>query len=42
MNDADLALLETGLRELKELNRDFLSMALTRAGALIEREMANS
>ena len=42
MTDPDLDLLETGWRELKELNHDFLSMALSRAKELIDRELANS
>ena len=35
----DLALLETGLRELRKLNEEFLSIAATRAEALIKHEL---
>ena len=36
----DLSLLESGLRELEKMNRDFLSMAVARAEALVQRELA--
>ena len=40
MTDADLALLETGLCELKKLNREFLDIAATRLEVLIKRELS--
>jgi hypothetical protein len=35
----DLTLLDTGLRELEEMNRDFLDIAVARAGVLIRKEL---
>jgi len=39
VTEDDLALLETGLSELRELNEEFLSIAATRAEALIKHEL---
>jgi hypothetical protein len=39
MTDGDLSLLESGLQEFKRLNRDFLGMAVARAGVLIQLEL---
>jgi TIR domain len=38
-SDQDLSLLDTGLRELGEMNRDFLDIAVARAGVLIRKEL---
>jgi len=39
MTEDELALLEASLRELKELNSQFLEIAPPRADALIKREL---
>jgi hypothetical protein len=39
MSTEDLSLLESGLQELKRLNRDFLTMAVARAKVLIQKEL---
>jgi hypothetical protein len=38
-SDQDLALLDTGLRELEEMNKDFLDIAVARAGVMIRKEL---
>jgi hypothetical protein len=38
-SDQDLTLLNAGLRELEEMNRDFLDIAVARAGVLIRKEL---
>jgi hypothetical protein len=38
-SDQDLALLDTGLRELEKMNRDFLDIAVARAEVLIREEL---
>jgi hypothetical protein len=38
-SDEDLALLDTGLRELEQMNRDLLNMVVVRAEVLIQREL---
>jgi hypothetical protein len=40
MTPQDRSSLESGLRELESLNRDFLSLAVARAEVLIQRELA--
>ena len=39
MTEDEFTLRETGLRELKDLNRQFLEIAPPRADALIKREL---
>ena len=39
LSDQDLALLDSGLRELEKMNRDFLDIAIARAEVLIRREL---
>ena len=38
-SEQDLALLDAGLRELEEMNRDFLDIAFARASVLIRKEL---
>jgi hypothetical protein len=35
-------LLDTGLRELEKMNRDFLEIAVARAAVLIQREIGTT
>jgi hypothetical protein len=38
-SDQDLVLLDTGLRELEKMNRDFLDIAMARTAVLIQKEI---
>ena len=40
-SDEDIALLDAGMRQLEEMNRGFLDMAVARAKALVQGELAN-
>jgi hypothetical protein len=40
MTDENICLLETALREIESMNRDFLSMAVARAQSLIQKELS--
>jgi hypothetical protein len=40
-SDEDIALLDAGMRQLEEINRDFLDMAVARAKALVHGDLAN-